>query len=94
MEGTGWNHSHLVEKQVFGYQVFGINNSTNNLSSCYYLRRCPENGSKIDTAVELLNTLSEMNARVISQMDSLYTCKRQFPKKHHIDWHYKMRIKR
>ena len=63
-------------KQVFGYQVFGANISTGDFSLCYCLRRCcPENGSKIDMAVQLLDTLPETDARVILQMDSWYTCK-------------------
>ena len=81
MEGTGWHYSHLAGKQVFGYQVFGANISTGNVSLCYCLRRCcPENGSKIDMAVELLETLPETDARVIFQMDSWYTCKRLWDK--------------
>lgn len=76
MEGTGWHYSHLAGKQVFGYQVFGANVSTGNFSLCYCLRRCcPENGSKIDMAVQLLDTLPETDAHVILQMDSWYTCK-------------------
>ena len=76
MEGTGWHYSHLEGKQVFGYQVFGANISTGDFSLCYCLRRCcPENGSKIDMAVQLLDTLPETDARVILQMDSWYTCK-------------------
>ena len=44
MEATGWHDSHLAGKQVFGYQVFGVNISTGNVSQCYCLRRCcPEN---------------------------------------------------
>ena len=76
MEGTGWHYSHLAGKQVFGYQVFGANISAGDVSLCYCLRRCcPENGSKIDMAVELLDTLPETDAHVILQMDSWYTCK-------------------
>ena len=76
MEGTGWHYSHLEGKQVFGYQVFGANISTGDFSLCYCLRRCcPESGSRIDMAVQLLDTLPETNARVILQMDSWYTCK-------------------
>ena len=76
MEGTGWHYSHLAGKQVFGYQVFGANISTGNFSLCYCLRRCcPENGSKIDMAVQLLDTLPETDAHIILQMDSWYTCK-------------------
>ena len=76
MEGTGWHYSHLAGKQVFGYQVFGANISTSDFSLCYCLQRCcPENGSKIDMAVQLLDTLPETDARVILQMDSWYTCK-------------------
>lgn len=45
-------------------------------SLCYCLRRCcSESGSKIDMAVQLLDTLPETDARVILQMDSWYTCK-------------------
>lgn len=81
MEGTGWHYSHLAGKQVFGYQVFGAHISTGNFSLCYCLRRCcPENGSKIDMAVELLDTLPKTDARVIVQMDSWYTCKRLWDK--------------
>ena len=76
MEGTGWHYSHLEGKQVFGYQVFGANISTGDFSLCYCLRRCcSESGSKIDMAVQLLDTLPETDARVILQMDSWYTCK-------------------
>ena len=76
MEGTGWHYSHLEGKQVFGYQVFGANISTGDFSLCYCLRRCcSESGSKIDIAVQLLDTLPETDARVILQMDSWYTCK-------------------
>ena len=58
MEGTGWHYSHLEGKQVFGYQVFGANISTGDFSLCYCLRRCcSESGSKIDMAVQLLDTL-------------------------------------
>ena len=43
---------------------------------CYCLRRCcPENGTKIDMAVQLLDALPETDARIILQMDSWYTCK-------------------
>ena len=81
MEGTGWHYSHLAGKQVFGYQVFGANVSTGDFSLCYCLQRCcPEHGSKIDMAVELLDTLPETNGRVILQMDSWYTCKRLWDK--------------
>ena len=81
MEGAGWHYSHLAGKQVFGYQVFGANISTGDVSLCYCLRRCcAENGSKIDMAVELLETLPETDARVIFQMDSWYTCKRLWDK--------------
>ena len=76
MEGTGWRYSHLEGKQVFGYQVFGANISTGDFSLCYCLRRCcPESGSKIDMAVQLLDTLPQTDAPVIIQMDSWYTCK-------------------
>ena len=70
------HYSPLAGKQVFGYQVFGANISTGDFSLCYCLQRCcQENGSKIDTAVRLLDTLPETDARVILQMDSWYTCK-------------------
>ena len=76
MEGTGWHYSHLEGKQVYGYQVFGAHISTGDFSLCYCLRRCcPENGSKIDMAIQLLDTLPETDARIIFQMDSWYTCK-------------------
>lgn len=76
MEGTGWHHSYLEGKQVFGYQVFGANISVDDFSLCYCLCRCcPENGSKIDMAVQLLDTLPQTDARVILQMDSWYACK-------------------
>ncbi len=76
MEGTGWHYSHLEGKQVFGYQVFGANISAGDFTLCYCLRRCcPESGSKIDMAVQLLDTLPETDAGVILQMDSWYTCK-------------------
>ena len=76
MEGTGWHYSHLEGKQVFGYQVFGANISAGGFSLCYCLRRCcPESGSKIDMAVQLLDALPETDARIIFQMDSWYTCK-------------------
>lgn len=76
MEGTGWHYSHLAGKQVFGYQVFGANISTGNFSLCFCLRRCcPENGSQIDMAVQLLEILPETDAHIILQMDSWYTCK-------------------
>ena len=76
MEATGWHYSHLAGKQVFGYQVFGANISTGNFSLCYCLRRCcPENGSKIEMAIQLLDTLPETEAHIILQMDSWYTCK-------------------
>ena len=76
MEGTGWHYSHLEGKQVFGYQVLGANINVDDVSLCYCLRRCcAENGSKIDMAVQLLDTLPETDARVILQMDSWYTCK-------------------
>lgn len=76
MEGTGWHYSHLKGKQVFGYQVFGANISAGDFTLCYCLRRCcPENGSKIDMAVQLLDTLPQTDVRVILQMDSWYTCK-------------------
>lgn len=76
MEGTGWHHSHLEGKQVFGYQVFGAHISAGDFSLCYCLRRCcPESGSKIDMAVQLLDTLPGTDAHVILQMDSWYTCK-------------------
>ncbi len=76
MEGTGWHYSHLKGKQVFGFQVFGANISTGDFSLCYCLRRCcPESGSKIDMAVQLLDTLPQTDAPIIVQMDSWYTCK-------------------
>jgi len=75
MEGTGWHYSHLKHKQVFGYQVFGAHISTGNTSLCDSLRRCcPENGSKIDMAVQLLDALPETAANIIFQVDSWYTC--------------------
>ena len=81
MEGTGWHYSHLAGKQVFGYQVFDANISASDVSLCYCLQQCcPENGSKIDMAVELLASLPETDARVIFQMDSWYTCKRLWDK--------------
>ncbi len=76
MEGTGWHHSHLEGKQVFGYQMFGANISVGKISLCYCLRRCcRENGSKIDMALQLLDALPQTDAHVILQMDSWYTCK-------------------
>ena len=76
MEGTGWHYSHLAGKQVFGYQVFGANISTGDVSLCYCLHRCcPENGSKIDMAVQLLDDMPKTDAHVILEMDSWYTCK-------------------
>ena len=76
MEGTGWHYSHLEGKQVFGYQVFGANISTGNFSLCYCLRRCcPQSGSKINMAVELLDTLPQTDAHIILQIDCWYTCK-------------------
>ena len=76
MEGTGWHYSHLADKQVFGYQVLGANISTGNFSLCYCLHRCcPESGSKIDMALQLLDSLPETDAHVILQMDSWYACK-------------------
>ena len=81
MEGTGWHYSHLKGKQVFGYQVFGSNISVGDVSLCYCLRRCcPENGSKIDMAVHLLDHLPETDVRIIFEMDSWYTCKRLWDK--------------
>ena len=81
MEGTGWHYSHLEGKQVFGYQVFGANISVGNVSMCYSLRRCSsESGSKIDMAVQLLDTLPQTDAQVILQMDSWYTCKKLWNK--------------
>ena len=81
MEGTGWHYSHLEGKQVFGYQVFGANISVGDVSLCYCLQRyCPENGSKIDMAVKLLDDLPETDARVFLEMDSWYTCKRLWDK--------------
>lgn len=57
MEGTGWHYSHLEGKQVFGYQILGANIGVDEFSLCYCLRRCcPENGSKIDMAVQSLVT--------------------------------------
>ena len=76
MEGTGWHYSHLAGKQVFGYQVFGANISAGDVSLCFCLRRCcPENGSKIEMAVQLLDNMPKTDARVILEMDSWYTCK-------------------
>ena len=76
MEGTGWHYSHLAGKQVFGYQVFGANISAGDVSLCYCLRRCcPENGSKIDMAVQLLDDMPKTDAHVILEIDSWYTCK-------------------
>lgn len=76
MEGTSWHYSHLEGKQIYGYQVFGANISVGDFSLCYSLRRCcPENGSKIDMAAKLLDTLPHTDARVIVQADSWYTCK-------------------
>ena len=81
MEGTGWHYSHLERKQVFGYQIFGTHISTGNTALCYELRRCcPENGSKIDMAVQLLDHLPETNVPVIALMDSWYTCQRLWDK--------------
>lgn len=81
MEGTGWHYSHLEGKQVFGYQIFGAHISTGNVSLCYTLRRCcPENGSKIDMAVQLLDSLPKTDARIILQMDSWYTCQKLWDK--------------
>ena len=81
MEGTGWHYSHLAGKQVFGYQVFGANISAGDVSLCYCLQRCcPENGSKIDMANELLDSLPETDAQIIFEMDSWYTCKRLWDK--------------
>jgi len=71
MEGTGWHYSHLEGKLVFGYQIFGAHISTGNTALCYNLRRCcPENGSKIDMAAQLLDDLPETKAPVIALMDS------------------------
>ena len=81
MEGTGWHYSHLEEKQVFGHQIFGTRISTGNTALCYQLRRCcPENGSKIDMAVQLLDDLPETRVPVIALMDSWYTCQRLWDK--------------
>lgn len=67
MEGTGWHSSHLEGKQVFGYQIFGAHISTGNTALCYELRRCyPENGSKIDMAVQLLDDLPETGVPIIA----------------------------
>ena len=60
---------------------FGANISVGDVSLCYCLQRCcPENGSKIDMAVNLLDSLPETNARIILEMDSWYTCKRLWDK--------------
>lgn len=76
MEGTSWHYSHLEGKQVFSYQVLGANISAGDFSLCYCLHRCcSESGSKIDMAVQLLDTPPETDACVILQMDSWYTCK-------------------
>lgn len=76
MEGTGWHYSHLEGKQVFGYQVFGADISVDDFSLCYCLCHCcPENGSKIDMAVQLLDALFKTDAHVILQMDNWYTCR-------------------
>ena len=81
MEGTGWHYSHLKGKPVFGYQVFGANLSIDDFSLCYCLQRCcPESGSKIDMAVQLLDNLPETDVQVIFEMDSWYTCKRLWDK--------------
>lgn len=81
MEGTGWHYSHLKGKQVFGYQIFGAHISTGNTALCYELRRCcPENGSKIDMAVQLLDDLPETGVPVIVLMDSWYICQRLWDK--------------
>ena len=51
------------------------------LAMCYSLRRCSsESGSKIDMAVQLLDTLPQTEAHVILQMDSWYTCKKLWNK--------------
>lgn len=45
------------------------------------LRRCcKENGSQLDMAVELLDTLPETDAHVFLQMDSRYTCQKLWNK--------------
>lgn len=81
MEGTGWHYSHLEGKQVFGYQIFGAHIGAGSASFCYSLRRCcPENGSKIDMAVQLFDDLPETDAPVIALMDSWYTCKQLLQK--------------
>ncbi len=76
MEGTDWHYSHLKGKQVYGYQVFGANISAGDFTQCYCLHRCcPEKGSKIDMAVQLLDTLPEKDTQIILLIDSWYTCK-------------------
>lgn len=63
MEGTGWYYSHLEGKQVFGYQVFGVNISVGDVSLCYCLCCCGlKSGSKIEIAAKLLDTLPETDA--------------------------------
>lgn len=81
MEETGWHYSDLEGKQVFGYQIFGAHISTGNTALCYDLRRCcPENGSKIDMAVQPLDDLPETKALVIALMNSWYTCQHLWDK--------------
>ena len=73
-EGTGWHYSHLEKKQVYGFQMHAAIVSTGNNAICYGLRRCcPEHGTKVDMAAEVIASIPETEHPVYVLVDSWYT---------------------
>ena len=72
-EAAGWHYSHLEGKVIYGYQVHAAIVGTGDTSLCYSLKRCcPENGTKIDMTLDVIQSLPE-DAGAYVLMDSWYT---------------------
>lgn len=71
-QGTGWHYSHLEGKVVYGYQVHAALVGTGDVSLCCSLKRCSEQGTKMDMTLDLIRSLPDGTGSYVL-MDSWYT---------------------
>lgn len=75
MQGTGYHHSHLLHKQVWGHQVQAVTVSCMGTALNYDINRYDkEKQSKIDYTVELAQSLPTAVTKSYALTDSWYSC--------------------
>jgi len=75
MEEADWHFSHKDNKLVYGYQIFGVHIASDDTKLCYSLERYRKGTrTKVEMARDIIDALTETDARVIAMCDSWYTC--------------------